>query len=99
MKIIAFLLFAASTTSKASLGQAVNDTVQWLTEASLDLGTTNPDLKIQETLFKEILGDVKMVFAGDATHGTKEFAEIKHRLFRHLVENLTSGTSLSRLLK
>ena len=88
MKIIAFLLFAAITTSKASLAQAVNDTVQWLTEASLDLRTTNPDLKIQETLFKEILRDVKMVLAGEATHGTKEFAEIKHRLFRHLVEEL-----------
>lgn len=33
------------------------------------------------------LGDAKIVGLGEATHGTKEFFELKHRIFRYLVEH------------
>jgi len=88
MKKISFLLLVVLTTSETGVAQPGQDTVQWLTESSFDLRTTNPDLKIEDIPFDRILGDVEMVLVGEATHGTKEFAEIKHRLFRYLVENL-----------
>lgn len=33
------------------------------------------------------LSDCKIVGLGEATHGTKEFFQLKHRIFRYLVEN------------
>ncbi len=35
----------------------------------------------------EYLSDCKIVGLGEATHGTKEFFQLKHRIFRYLVEN------------
>jgi erythromycin esterase len=87
MKDISFLLVVLISTI-TGLAQTQNDTIQWLAESSFDLQTTNPDLKIEGVPFKRILEDVDVVLAGEATHGTKEFADIKHRLFRHLVEEL-----------
>ncbi|ABW18857.1 erythromycin esterase family protein [Alkaliphilus oremlandii] len=37
---------------------------------------------------KEMLKDKKIVAMGEATHGTKEFFEIKHRMFEFLVEEM-----------
>ncbi len=37
-----------------------------------------------ESLF---LSDCKIIGLGEATHGTKEFFQIKHRIFKYLVEN------------
>jgi erythromycin esterase len=34
----------------------------------------------------EVLADARVVGLGEATHGSAEFFELKHRLFRHLVE-------------
>jgi len=33
------------------------------------------------------MSDCKIVGLGEATHGTKEFFQLKHRIFRYLVEN------------
>lgn len=88
MNAIALVLFVLITTSGTSVAQTGKDTIQWLTESSYDLQTTNPYSKITDIPFYTILENVEMVLVGEATHGTKEFAEIKHRLFRHLVENL-----------
>ena len=37
---------------------------------------------------KEILKDVNILGMGEATHGTKEFFEMKHRMFEFLVEEM-----------
>lgn len=88
MKKIIFLLLVAVATSVSCVAQPGRDTIQWLTESSFDLRTTRPDVKIEGIPFAMILRNVEMVLVGEATHGTKEFAEIKHRLFRYLVEEL-----------
>lgn len=87
MKIIVFVFIALATTT-ATLAQSDADTVRWLTQSSFDLQTTDPESEIEGIPFEEIFADVDMVLVGEATHGTKEFAEIKHRLFRYLAENL-----------
>jgi erythromycin esterase len=88
MKPIAILLLVGVSTTGICVGQVRMDTVQWLTESSFDLQTSNPDAKIEGVPFEKIFADVKMVMVGEATHGTKEFAEMKDRLFRYLVENM-----------
>ena len=87
MKKVSILLVTLMSTS-TGLAQQQMDTIQWLTESSFDLQTTNPDLKITGIPFERILKNMELVLVGEATHGTKEFAEIKHRLFRYLVEEL-----------
>ncbi len=39
-------------------------------------------------ILQEILKDKKIVAMGEATHGTKEFFEMKHRMFEFLVEKM-----------
>ncbi|SHK29790.1 erythromycin esterase [Clostridium cavendishii DSM 21758] len=38
--------------------------------------------------WKPILKDKKIIAVGEATHGTKEFSQIKHRMFEFLVEKM-----------
>ncbi len=35
----------------------------------------------------DVIGSCKIVGLGEATHGTKEFFQLKHRIFQYLVEN------------
>lgn len=46
------------------------------------LNLTNEDLDILA-----YMSNCKIVGLGEATHGTKEFFQLKHRIFRYLVEN------------
>ncbi len=39
-------------------------------------------------IFDAIVGDARAVGLGESTHGTREFFQMKHRLVRHLVEDL-----------
>ncbi|MDW3649928.1 MAG: erythromycin esterase family protein [Bacteroidia bacterium] len=44
-------------------------------------------LKDADLRILDRLADTKMVGLGEATHGTKEFFQMKHRIFQYLVEN------------
>lgn len=50
---------------------------------------SNSPLTLTDAELTELdrLGDKKMVGLGEATHGTREFFEMKHRIFQYLVEN------------
>jgi erythromycin esterase len=39
-------------------------------------------------IFDAVVGDARAVGLGESTHGTREFFQMKHRLVRHLVEDL-----------
>lgn len=58
----------------------LNTLLKPLTKAPLDV--PDQDLKI----FND-LKSAKIIGLGEATHGTKEFFEMKHRLFKYFVEN------------
>ena len=45
------------------------------------------DLSDEELEVLSYLSDSKIVGLGEATHGTKEFFQLKHRFFKYLVEN------------
>jgi len=82
MKTIIFCLFLSGLINVCTYGQQQNDTIQWLKVSAFDLGNTDPDVPITGIPFEKILASVDLVLAGEATHGTKEFAQMKHRLFR-----------------
>ena len=58
----------------------LNDLLKPLTKAPL--ATPDQDLKVFDDL-----KSAKIIGMGEATHGTKEFFEMKHRLFKYFVEN------------
>ena len=51
---------------------------------SSELGAADDDLEF----LKDLLKDKRIVSMGEATHGTKQFAQLKCRFFKFLVENL-----------
>lgn len=50
------------------------------------LNTTDPSLPLNDLDFLGNLGNAKIVGMGEATHGTQEFFQMKHRIFKYLVE-------------
>jgi len=63
--------------------QLVQELNQWL----IPLGPSPLDLTDNELSFLDPLRDSKVVGLGEATHGTREFFQMKHRIFQYLVEN------------
>jgi len=62
--------------------QLVQELNQWL----IPLGPSPLNLTDNELLFLDLLKDSKVVALGEATHGTREFFQMKHRVFQYLVE-------------
>jgi erythromycin esterase len=65
----------------------------WLRENAIPFDTTEPDSDFDDLMpLKEIIGDSRVVALGEATHGTHEFFQMKHRLLRFLVEEMGFNT-------
>jgi erythromycin esterase len=80
------LLDAAEADSE---GRALAAATAWLARAShsllsVEAGTADDDL----APLQQILRDVRVVAIGEATHGTREFAQVKHRFLEYLVTHL-----------
>ena len=60
-----------------------------LESVTTELATTNPTVELTDLRpLAKPLGDAAVVGMGEATHGSREFFELKHRVFRFLVEEL-----------
>lgn len=58
----------------------------WLARHATPLATTDPDAADGDLApVDAMIGSARIVGAGEATHGTREFFRAKDRLFRHLV--------------
>lgn len=66
--------------SYESIIESLNDIIYPLNSSALEL--SDEDLHVLS-----YLDDSKIVGLGEATHGTKEFFQMKHRIFKFLVEN------------
>jgi erythromycin esterase len=62
--------------------QLVQELNQWL----IPLVPSPLNLTDSELSFLDLLRDSKVVALGEATHGTREFFQMKHRIFQYLVE-------------
>lgn len=66
----------------------VPDQVTWLTQHGKPLSGVDPNASDAELAFLGgMVGSAKAVGLGEATHGTSEFFQMKHRLLRYLVEH------------
>jgi erythromycin esterase len=62
--------------------QLIQELNQWL----IPLERSPLDLTDTDLSFLDQLTNAKLVALGEATHGTKEFFQMKHRIFKYLVE-------------
>ncbi len=61
--------------------------IQDLNEIIYPLDGASPSLDQTDLSPLSVLGGTKIIGLGEATHGTREFFQIKHRVFKYLVEN------------
>ncbi|HEX5942820.1 MAG TPA: erythromycin esterase family protein [Anaerolineales bacterium] len=75
-------------------GQPVDPAVSaWLRESAIPFDTTDPEAEFADLMpLNELIGDARIVALGEATHGTHEFFEMKHRMFRFLVKEMGFNT-------
>lgn len=84
--LVLIILFTSSAWVKA---HAKGDLTTRLKENLIPLKTTQAGNGFEDLMpLKEILKDKKIIGMGEATHGTKEFFEMKHRMFEFLVEEM-----------
>jgi erythromycin esterase len=61
----------------------------WIKLHAIPFNTTTPDAPEQDLLpLKQIVGNASIVGLGEATHGTHEFFEMKHRVLQFLVKQM-----------
>jgi erythromycin esterase len=59
----------------------------WLKKAAVPIATTEPDHDISDLEeLAPMIGKARLVALGEATHGTREFSQMKHRMLEYLVQ-------------
>lgn len=64
------------------------EVVSWLTENSIPLSTTKQEDLTDLEPIRDIIGNAQLVGLGEATHGSREFIEIRGSIFKFLVKEL-----------
>ena len=80
---------AATPTFSPAEIQARAAAGEWLRANAIPFETTEPGSGFEDLMpLKEMIGDAHIVALGEATHGTHEFFQMKHRLVEFLVEEM-----------
>jgi erythromycin esterase len=67
--------------------------IDWLKANAIPFETTDPTQPLQDLDFlKSMVGNARIVALGEATYGTHEFLQMKHRILEYLVENMGFNT-------
>jgi erythromycin esterase len=70
-------------------GPAPGEITAWLKEHAIPLRTVEAGHGFADTQpLKQVIGDAQIVSLGEATHGTREFFQLKHRMFEFLVSQM-----------
>ena len=71
------------------LGDLVADAAAWLTNVAAPLATTQPGPDVSDLApLGAMVGAAHLVGMGEGTHGTREFFQLKHRVFQFLVREM-----------
>jgi erythromycin esterase len=80
-------------TTPAPTQQVPPEVSAWLRENAIPFDTADPNSDFEDLMpLKELIGDARIVALGEATHGTREFFQMKHRMLRFLVEEMGFNT-------
>ncbi len=73
----------------APAGPAPREVVDWMRAHAVPLATTEAGHGFADLApLKQMIGDARIVSVGEATHGTREFFQLKHRIFEYLATEL-----------
>ena len=63
--------------------------VAWLTDHAVPFTTVQPGTDLSDLApLREMVGNARVVAMGEGTHGTREFFQMKHRVFQYLVREM-----------
>lgn len=86
-RVLLVLVACAAALTISPPAQAVDGTVQALERNAKPLRSTSPTGSLADLEpFGRMVGEADVVGLGEATHSSKEFFTMKHRMFRYLVE-------------
>lgn len=75
--------------SVVRLGPAPDEVVAWIKEHAIPLKTAEAEHGVDDMEpIKKLVGEARVVALGEATHGTREFFQLKHRMLEFLVEEM-----------
>ncbi len=81
------LALAGCETADSTTGPTEEEDLTWLQANAVPFTTTNPGGGYDDLArFGQMIGDARIVGLGEATHGTREFFTMKHRLVEYLVK-------------
>jgi erythromycin esterase len=84
-----YLVYALSLSSLSIAQDTTEVVTDWLKQKTIPIKYIEPGNGFSDLqAMKEILRDAQVVGLGEATHGTHEFFEIKHRLIEFLVTQM-----------
>src|SRR5499433_2764057 len=65
------------------------EVITWLKANAMPLATAEPGTGINDLEpLRPLIGDARVVALGEATHGTREFFQLKHRVIEYCVSQL-----------
>jgi erythromycin esterase len=68
---------------------APREVIDWLDANAIPLATTEAGHGFDDMQpLKQVVGDARIVALGEATHGTREFFQLKHRIFEFLATEM-----------
>jgi erythromycin esterase len=71
------------------LGPAPDEVVAWVKGHAIPLETAEAEHGFEDMQpLKKLVGDARVVALGEATHGSREFFQLKHRMLEFLVEEM-----------
>ena len=68
------------------IGPAAPEVIAWIKRAAIPIATADPEHNVADLEpLGQLVGDARVVALGEATHGTREFFQLKHRVLEYLV--------------
>ncbi len=84
---------AAVTPTLSATEQGISADVVWLKANAIPFETAEPNSSFEDLMpLKDMIGNARIVALGQATHGTHEFFQMKHRMLEFLVEEMGFNT-------
>lgn len=88
-----FVLLSQSVLTQAQTpevaGTVPHEISDWLRTVAIPIASTNPASGTADFVpLEKMIGDARIVAMGEATHGTREFFQLKHRMLEFLVERM-----------
>jgi erythromycin esterase len=88
-KLLLEFVFVFGLVSAQVTTTAPPEAVAWLKTQAKPLKTVRAESGLEDlAAFKAMVGDAKIIGLGEATHGTREFFQTKHRLLEYLVKEM-----------